>query len=61
VSLTDRLASLALVVADLNMRLSAAQQETAKQKQRADEAEAKLVEVERERDALKGEQIEPRA
>lgn len=43
-NLTDRLASLALVIADLNARLDQALQMAAKEKQRADEAEAKLDE-----------------
>lgn len=42
-TLTDRLASLALVIADLNARLSQAEQQAAQEKQRADAAEAKLA------------------
>lgn len=51
VTLTDRLASLALVIADLNTGLSQAQQQATQEKQRADAAEARIVELERERDA----------
>lgn len=53
-TLTDRFASLALVIADLNTKLSLAEHAAAQEKQRAAAAEARIVELERERDGLNG-------
>lgn len=50
-----RFASLAVVIADLNGRLSQAEHNMDQEKQRAEAAEARIVELERDIDTLEQE------
>lgn len=50
-TVADRLASLAVVIADLNVRLSRAEHSAVAEEKRADTAEAKLKELEAKKPA----------